>query len=636
MGECVMIKKINDILAGLPATIAAGVFLVLKLILQYAFKAKVPAYLDPAWVAVAITGIPLLYLAIWRIIHNPGISKISSALLICIGMAACIAMTFMTGHDELFAAGEVGFIMSIGAILEDKTTEHARSGLKKLISLNPEQGRRIAGGKEEMVSVKKISVGDILRINPGEIVPVDGVIISGSTSVDQSIMTGESLPVDKEIGDEMFCGTMNRFGSVDIRATKVGKDSSLQRLIKMVEDVDNQKAPIARIADKAASWLVPAALLIAIIAFAVTGNIEKGVTILVVFCPCALVLATPTAVMAGIGQATKHGVIIKSGEALERMGKVDTIAFDKTGTLTYGKLTVSDVISFDGTMPEDAILSMAASAETRSEHPLGKAIVAEAKDKGLDVPDAEEFSMESGKGVRAVVSGKNLLCGSQNYMQENGIALSDDAVSALDRLRTEGKASILVTADTKIIGLVALSDVLRENAADMVDRLNSLNVKTVLLTGDNQKAADYFARKVNIADVRTDLLPEEKVAVIQALRENGASVCMIGDGVNDAPALKTANIGVAMGSMGSDIAVEAADVALMSDDISKIPYLKKLSDATVKTIKTSITLSLIINAYAITFSLMGVLNPTTGALWHNVGSCLVVLLAASLYDRKIE
>lgn len=631
-----MIKKINDVLAGLPATIAAGAFLVLKLILQYALKVNVPIYLDPAWIAVVITGIPLLYLAIWRVIHNPGISKISSALLICIGMAACIAMTFMTDHDELFAAGEIGFIMSIGAILEDKTTKHARSGLKKLISLNPEQGRKIVDGKEEMVSVEKIQVGDILRINPGEVVPVDGVIVSGSTSVDQSIMTGESLPVDKEIGDEMFCGTMNRFGSVDMKATKVGKDSSLQKLIKMVEDADNQKAPIARIADRAASWLVPVALLIAIVAFAVTGDIEKGVTILVVFCPCALVLATPTAVMAGIGQATKHGVIIKSGEALEKMGKVDTIAFDKTGTLTYGKLTVSDVISFDKAMTENDILSVTASAEMRSEHPLGKAIVAAAKEKKLTIPDADKFSMESGKGIKAVVSQKVLLCGSQKFMQENGVTISSDVTNALDILRTEGKASILVSANGKIIGVVALSDVLRENAADMVDRLKALHVKTVLLTGDNQKTADYFAKQVRITDVRADLLPEEKVSAIQDLRSSGLNVCMIGDGVNDAPALKTASIGVAMGSMGSDIAVEAADVALMSDDISKIPYLKKLSNATVKTIKTSITLSLIINAFAIAFSLMGILNPTTGALWHNVGSCFVVLLAASLYDRKIE
>ncbi len=630
-----MIKRINDILADLPATIVAGICLLLKLFLQYGLKITPPIYCDPAWIAVIITGIPLLYLAIWRIIYNPGISKISSALLICIGMAACIAMTFMTGQDELFAAGEIGFIMSIGAILEDKTTEHAKSGLKKLISLKPETGRKITDGKEEIISVSDILVGDVIRVNPGEIIPVDGVILKGNTSVDQSIMTGESLPIDKEVSDQVFCGTHNCFGSVDIQTTKTNTDSSLQKLIKMVEDAENQKAPIARIADQAASWLVPVALLIAIAAFFITKDIEKSVTILVVFCPCALILATPTAVMAGIGQATKHGVIIKSGEALEKMGKVDTIAFDKTGTLTYGCLQVSDIISLDSSLTKDNLLALAASAELRSEHPLGKAIVETARKEHLSFGEPDTFSMTSGKGIRARIADNDILCGNEKYLSEEGIGLDTLNREILERLRKEGKASILVSMDRKVVGIIALSDVLRENAFSMVNDLKKIGVNSVLLTGDHSQTALYFAEKVGISEVKANLLPEEKVENIKKLQAAGATVCMIGDGVNDAPALKTASIGVAMGSMGSDIAVDAADVALMSDDISRIPYLKKLSNLTVKTIKTSITLSLIINAFAITFSLMGILNPTTGALWHNVGSCLVVLLAASLYDRKI-
>ncbi|MDO4977350.1 MAG: cation-translocating P-type ATPase [Eubacteriales bacterium] len=631
-----MIKKINDVLADLPATIVAGICLLLKLLLQYGFKMSIPIYLDPAWIAVVITGIPLLYLAIWRVIHNPGISKISSALLICIGMTACIAMTFMMGHDELFAAGEIGFIMSIGAILEDKTTEHARSGLKKLMSLKPEIGRLLVDGKETMVAVEKIAVGDILRVKPGEIIPVDGIIQKGSTSVDQSIMTGESLPLDKEVGDEVYCGTLNYYGSVDLLATKVGQESSLQKLIKLVEGADNQKAPIARIADQAASWLVPVALLIAILAFVFTGNVEKAVTILVVFCPCALILATPTAVMAGIGHATKHGVIIKSGEALEKMGKVNTIAFDKTGTLTYGTLKVSDIICFDENMKSQKLLVMAATAEIRSEHPLGKAIVKEAEAENLTIFEADEFHMTSGKGVQSKIQGKKVLCGNEKFLEEEGYSLDEEMQKILSRLRQEGKASILVSMEEKIIGVIALSDVLRENSRETIEKLEKMGVKTILLTGDHSQTAHYFADKTGIREIRAELLPEDKMTNIQKMQEEGDHVCMIGDGVNDAPALKLASIGVAMGSMGTDIAVEAADIALMSDDISRIPYLKKLSDLTVKTIKTSITLSLIINAFAITFSLMGVLNPTTGALWHNVGSCLVVLLAASLYDRKIE
>lgn len=630
------LKKINDFLAGLPMTIVAGVFLLLDLVphLMDEFGGT-PVHLsflpfDPSWVTIIISGIPLLYLAIWRIIYNRGISKISSALLICIAMFAALAI------GELFAAGEVAFIMALGALLEDATTNRAKKGLKKLISLAPTQGRRIRDGKEEMIPAEDIRKGDVLRILAGETIPVDGKILTGETSVDQSIMTGESLPVDKTVGDDVFCGTINRFGAIDITATKVGEDSSLQKLIRMVEDAENKQAPMQRIADRVASWLVPVALLIAILAYVFTGNIVTGVTVLVVFCPCALVLATPTAIMAAIGQATKHGVIIKSGESLEKMGKVDTIAFDKTGTLTYGRLEVSDVIFFDSSLTEKELLTVTASAEAKSEHPLGKAIVARAKEQSLPLTESVDFKMAAGKGISAKVSGRRLLCGNEKYLLEHSVTIDGQVHGTLEKLRTEGKASILVAENNVCIGVIALSDVLRPEAKDMVSRLSAMRTSAVLLTGDNRKTADYFAKQVGISEVRAELLPEEKVQNVEALREEGRKVCMIGDGVNDAPALKTADVGVAMGSMGSDIAVEAADIALMSDDISKIPYLKRLSNATVKTIKFSITLSMCINFVAIVLSLLELLTPVTGALVHNAGSCFVVLIAALLYDRKFE
>ena len=630
-----MLKRINDFLAGVPATIVAGVFLLLDLVPhlveEFGGTAAGLEFLpfDPAWVTIIISGIPMLYLAIWRVIYNPGISKISSALLISIAMVAAIAI------GDLFAAGEVAWIMAIGAILEEKTTERAKKGLKKLISLAPTQGRRIVNGKEEMIAAEEIKQGDTLRVLPGEIIPVDGIIINGETSVDQSIMTGESLPVDKVQGDEVFCGTINRFGAIDITATKVGQDSSLQKLIRLVQDAENKKAPMARIADKAASWLVPVALLIAIVAGLITKDIVRAVTVLVVFCPCALVLATPTAIMAAIGQATKHGVIIKSGEALEKMGKVDTIAFDKTGTLTYGRLEVSDIISF-GSVSENELLSLTASAEAKSEHPLGKAIVICAKEKALQIVESDVFQMTTGKGIYAEVNGKKLLCGNEKYLLDNGVSISKEVGQELERLRTQGKASILVAEGNICIGVIAMSDVLRPEAKGMVDRLHDMNTNIVLLTGDNEKTADYFASQVGIRQVRAQLLPEEKVSSITAIQNEGKEVCMIGDGVNDAPALKTASVGVAMGGLGSDIAVEAADIVLMSDDISKLPYLKRLSNATVKTIKFSIGLSMCINFFAVACSVLGILNPTTGALVHNAGSCFVVLIAALLYDRKFE
>ena len=620
-------KKIKDFLSSIQMTIVSGVFLVLSLVLS---RVGVTLWFDVAWISVLISGLPLWYLAVWRIIYNPGISKISSALLITVAMIASIAI------GDLFAAGEIAFIMALGEILEDMTTDRAKRGLKKLIALAPTVGRRIKDGKEEMIGAEDIACGDILRVLPGETIPVDGVIVCGESSVDQSVVTGESLPIDKVVGDEVFCGTINRFGAIDMRATKVGEDSSLQKLIRMVKEAEDKKAPMARIADKCASWLVPLAMIIAIITGIVTKDIVRAVTVLVVFCPCALVLATPTAIMAAIGQATKHGVIIKSGEALEKMGRVDTVAFDKTGTLTYGRLTVSDIVSFDARIDKAALLSLAASAESKSEHPLGRAVVAHAKELGVDIMESDAFSMQAGKGVCAEVSGKKLFCGNEKFLSENGIALEGTVYEALEQLRAQGKASLLVACDAACVGVIALSDVLRDTAVGMVQRLQGMRTSSVLLTGDNQMTASYFAKQVGISEVHAELLPKEKVDGIVSLQKAGHIVCMIGDGVNDAPALKTADVGVAMGSMGSDIAVEAADIALMSDDIARIPYLKRLSNATVRTIKFSIALSMLINILAVVLSVLGALTPTTGALVHNAGSCFVVLIAALLYDRKFD
>ena len=582
---------------------------------------------DPAWVSVVISGLPLLYLAVWRIIYNPGIRKISSALLITIAMFAALAI------GDLFAAGEVAFIMAVGAILEDMTTKRARKGLRQLISLAPVQGRRIRDGREEMIRAEEIRPGDILRVLPGETIPADGRVASGETSVDQSVMTGESLPVDKGVGDEVFCGTLNCFGAIDLEVVREGEDSSLRQMIRLVQEAENRQAPMQRIADRCASWLVPAALLIALGAYIAAGNIVTAVTVLVVFCPCALVLATPTAIMAAIGQAAKHGVIIKSGEALENMGRVDVIAFDNTGTLTCGRLVVSDILPLGSSISEEKLLELAASAELKSEHPLAKAIISFAEEREMILTEPEVFRMMAGRGVYAELSGKKVLCGSERFLEEQGVAADRETRNFLERLRVQGKASLLVAEEGRCIGIIALSDVLRPEAEEMIRQLHDMRVRTVLLTGDNRKTAAYFAEQAGITEARAELLPEEKVKSIRELQREH-HVCMIGDGVNDAPALKTADVSAAMGSMGSDIAVDAADIALMGDDLSRIPYLKRLSDATVKTIKASIGMSMTINFAAIILSVLGMLNPTTGALVHNAGSCFVVLFAALLYDRK--
>lgn len=619
-----MFNTFFNIISSIPSTIVGGVFLLSSIILS---KLDIHFLIDPAWVTVFLSGLPLVRLAIRRIIKNKGISKISSALLISIAMIAAILI------GDIFAAGEVAFIMAIGEILEDLTTDRAKKGLKKLISIAPTTGRLIINGKEEQVSAIDIKKGDIIRILPGESIPADGIIVSGNTSVDQSVMTGESLPVDKTVNDTVFCGTLNRFGSIDIKVTNSGNNSSLQKLIKMVKDAENKKAPIARIADKAASWLVPAALLVAVITGIVTKDIVRAVTILVVFCPCALVLATPTAIMASIGQATKHGVIIKSGEVIEKMAKADTIAFDKTGTLTHGNLTVSDICPYN--TEKDMLIKLASCAEAKSEHPLAKAIVEYAKANDIGTEESEHFTMVPGKGVTAKIDSKTVLCGNIQHLTDNAVAIDDANTKIINDLKNQGKATVLVALNGAYIGVIALSDTIRSNAKETLNKLNANKIQTVLVTGDSNASAQFFKAKTGISNVYSELLPDKKVEIIEKLKASGKIVCMVGDGVNDAPALKTADIGVAMGTMGSDIAVDAADIALMNDDISKLPYLKKLAVETVKTIKFSIGLSMIINILAVILSAKGILTPTTGALVHNAGSCFVVLISALLYDRKI-
>lgn len=618
-------EKAEEFLSSIPMTIIGGIFLGISLVCMLT---GIELPINLAWVPIIISGIPILYGALTALFCE---KTISSELLVSTAIVASVAI------GEIFAAGEIAFIMAIGEILEDITVNRAKKGISQLIKLSPQQGRKIIKENEKttekIVPIEEIYKDDILRVLPGEIIPVDGKIIFGNSSVDQSIMTGESLPIDKTIGDEVFCSTVNCDGSIDIIATKIGEDSSLQKLIRMVKEAEENKAPMQRIVDKWAGWLVPAALIIAVAAYFITSDIIRAVTVLVVFCPCALALATPTSIMAAVGQAAKNGVLIKSGEALEKMGKVNCIAFDKTGTLTFGKLKISDIIT-TSSATENELLKLACSSEKRSEHPLGKAIVEHGKKQNVEFLEMEDFKMIPGKGIAAKIENNEIYCGNSRFLQEQGIILDENIESILENLRKQGKVSILVGKNRECIGIIALSDTIRPTAKEIVVKLKNMGSRVVLLTGDHKQTADYFAEEVGIENVYSELLPAEKVTYIKKLEEDGNKVCMIGDGVNDAPALKTADVGVSMASMGTDIAVEASDIALMGDNIEKIPYLKKLSTATIKTIKFNITASMVINLAAIILSVMGLLNPITGALVHNVGSVFVVLNAALLYDRK--
>ena len=622
----VKIEKICHTLEGLKMTLISGIFLALSLILMFS-NIKLPYNFDLAWVSVIISGVPLVYLAITRLIYE---KWVSSALLIVIAMIASLFI------GQVFAAGEVAFIMAIGALLEDYTVDRAKNGLKKLIDLTPQTGRIITkNGQEKTLPIDQVPLNSKLRVLPGETIPLDGEIITGNTSIDQSIMTGESLPVDKETGDEVFCGTMNLYGSIDIKTTSLGENSSLQKLINMVKEAEEKQAPTQRIADKWATWLVPVALLIAILAYIFTWDITRAVTVLVVFCPCALILATPTSIMAAIGQATKYGVLIKSGEALEILGKTNTIAFDKTGTLTYGNLEVSDIIPTKKQTTEK-ILKITATIEKRSEHPLAKAIIEKAQKENIEILDSKNFQMIPGKGVKAEIENQTYYCGNTKFLKENNIKIDEQITENLNKLTNQGKANIILANKTETIGIIGLSDIIRDNAKTMIQTLENLDTKTILLTGDNKQAANYLSQEIGIKKIYADLLPEDKVKVVEKIKNNNQLIAMIGDGVNDAPALKTANVSIAMAEVGSDIAIDSADVALLGDDITKIPYLKRLSNATLFNIHFNIALSMAINFVAIILSVLGYLNPVTGALVHNIGSCLVVANAGLLYDRKFD
>lgn len=636
-----MLEKLAEFLESVPMLCVSGVFLLASFILE---RCGIICPVNPAIVSVILSGIPILYEAIEALFEENGIAKITSALLVSIAMIASIVI------GDLFAAGEVAFIMGIGELLEDLTTKRARKGLRKLAELTPKTARIIIGGKEEQIAVEKVQVGDLVRINPGETVPVDGVIELGETSLDQSVITGESIPVDCGVGDGVFSGTTNCYGSIDIRVTKIGENSSLQQMIELVKHAEENQSPMQRTADRYASILVPIAFLLAILTFVITGQIIRGVTVLVVFCPCALVLATPTAVMAAIGKATEKGIVIKSGAALEKMGSVDVVAFDKTGTLTVGKPSVSDVIPLSD-VGEGEVLRLAAAAESCSEHPLGKAIATFGLKRFGTLPACTDFRMTSGKGICAVVDGHHLVIGNEGFLAENGtenvrkllvnVGASDDvtvteAGNVFDRLLEEGKAPVWVADGGRVIGIIALADALREESNTVIQNLFDLSTDAVLLSGDHRTTAEYIAGKVGIHSVCAGLLPEDKVQKIRNLQQEGHVVCMIGDGVNDAPALETADVGIAMGGTGSDIANNAAEIALATDDIGRIPYLKRLASATVRTIRFGITLSMVINFVAIFLSFFGILNPTTGALVHNAGSILVVLLAATMGNRVPE
>jgi len=576
---------------------------------------------DPAWAAVLLCGAPIVAGAARALVRE---HNIKADLLVSLALIASLIIR------EYFAAGEVALIMQVGTLLEDHTAGRARQGIEKLVKLTPRTARVRRDGREMVVPAEEVEAGDELTVLAGETVPADGVVLSGEAAVDQSAMTGESLPADKKAGDKVTSGTVSCCGAFTMRAERACADSSLQRMIRLARQADAGRAPVVALADRWATWMVLCAVSVAVITGLVTRQPIRAVTVLVVFCPCAFVLATPTAIMAGIANAARYGILIRSGDALERLAGVKAAAFDKTGTLTLGHPAVTAVEPLLPSCGPERLLRLAALAEQRSEHPLGKAVVARYLAGGGTPAEVSEFQMFPGRGVRACAEGCRVAAGKQGFLEEQGVAVPPEAVRRAEEHAARGETLIWVALDGRLGGFLALGDAVRPEAVAAVAQLGELGIQTLLLTGDHAGAAAAAAAQAGIGAVRADLLPEDKMAAVEAYGRQGLPVCMVGDGVNDALALRTASAGVAMGGVGSDIAVESSDAVLVSDDLRRLPYLFRLTRRVMGKVRQNIVISLCINLAAVTLSVLGLLNPVTGALLHNCGSVFVVLNAALL------
>lgn len=495
------------------------------------------------------------------------------------------------------------------AIAKGKTSE----AMKKLMGLQAKTAKVIRDGEEKDIPVEEVEVGEIIIVRPGEKIPVDGQIVEGKSTVDESMLTGESIPVEKAMGEEVIGATINKHGTFKFKATKVGKDTALSQIIKMVEEAQGSKAPVQRLADKVSGIFVPIVVVVAIVTFAiwflVTGEINPAilaaVSVLVIACPCALGLATPTAIMVGTGKGAENGILIKGGEHLEKAEKIDTIIFDKTGTITKGKPEVTDILTFD--IEKEEVLRISASAEKSSEHPLAEAIVNDAKAKEITLSDVSDFNAIPGHGIYSTFEGSEIYLGNRRLMKKENVDISE-ADSEIERLENEGKTAMILAIDKKLKGIIAVADTIKESSKEAIDELKDMGIEVYMITGDNKRTAQAIAREVDIDHVIAEVLPEDKAANVEKIQAQGKKVAMVGDGINDAPALAQANIGFAIGT-GTDVAIEAADITLMRGDLKEIVTAIKLSKKTMKTIKQNLFWAFGYNTLGIPIAALGLLNP---------------------------
>lgn len=617
------------------------------------FNADLPPFHDPYFQLAAAT--PVQFIIGFRFYKNAyfALRAKSANMDVLIAMGTTAAY-FFSIYNAFFAPMEHGVMMKelyfeagaviitlilLGKYLEAVAKGRTSDAIKKLMGLQAKTARVIRNGEELDIPIEEVEVGEIIIVRPGEKVPVDGKILDGNSSVDESMLTGESLPVEKKAGDYVIGATINKFGTFRLEATKVGKDTALSQIIRMVEDAQGSKAPIQKIADKVSGVFVPVVIAIALVTFIiwylVSGNLTSAiisaVSVLVIACPCALGLATPTAIMVGTGKGAENGILIKGGEHLEMTYKLDAVVLDKTGTITKGKPEVTDVIAL-GSMDDDEILRIASITEKSSEHPLGAAIYEKGKNDCGALPDPEEFEAIPGRGVMAIVEGKMIYIGTRKLMLEKEVDVGRaDAIAAA--LEDEGKTAMLMAADGSLEAVIAVADTLKENSKEAIDELKKMGIDVYMITGDNKRTAAAIARQAGITNVLAEVLPENKAEEVDKLKKLGKKVAMVGDGINDAPALATADIGMAMGT-GTDVAIEAADITLMRGDLMMIPAAIRLSRRTIRKIKQNLFWAFIYNIIGIPFAAFGLLNPMIagGAMAFSSVSVVTNSLSLKRFD----
>jgi len=584
-----------------------------------------PAYLSTAFAVASLIlgGYPILKSAIKALL----IPDLNVDTLVSI---AAIAATAVGAYQE---AATVIFIMLLGEFLEQLTVGKTRKAISSLIQLAPKTAWVRREQEEVRIPIEEVKAKEIVIVKPGERIPVDGKIISGCGSINQSMLTGESIPIEKGVGDRVYCGTINESGSCEIETTQVAEDTKLAQIKRLILEAQAEKSPTQRVMDRFARYFIPAILLIALTTFLITGDAIRAITILIVACPCALVLGTPTAVVAAIGNAARQGILIKGGAYLEQMGRLKTLLMDKTGTLTYGKPKVVGIIGFDG-LNEKEVLYWAGIAEKRSEHPLAKAIMERAEEMGLIIPHPESFENLRGKGVKARWNGKVILLGSVQFLREEKVTIPESAMEVLKQKESEGATSLFLSLDHRLLGLISIADALREKAKTTIDRIRREGLSEIwMLTGDSGAVANRIGKELGIR-YEANLLPEEKVLRVKEWKKQGQTVAMVGDGVNDAPALAAADVGIAMGAAGTDIAIETADIALMTDELEKIPTAIRLSRKALRVIKENIAFALVFNTVLVFLSAQGWVTMILGAVMHQASSLLVILNSMRLLRRS--